>query len=317
MTLVQYRDREVQQHEQARARAWIALMEPAVELARSIAGTEFVPRALRHNAATISAAILYGDEIGLGPMQSLAQIAVIEGKPTVSAQAQRALVLAAGHELWLEELTATRATWCGRRAGTDSVTRVSWTMDDARRANLAGKQNWRTYPRQMLSARASAELVRAVFADVVGGLAATEEIEGGDAAGGTDVAIGVQQQDTAKRKRSRRTSAVAAVTAPDVTPPGAIDVELPPLPGEDTPSATGTALITRGQQSRMHGLMRDLRITERADRLAYATEVLGRDVKSSKELTTDEADRVIDALTADAEAPFTEDTNGAPPELEL
>jgi hypothetical protein len=316
MTLVQYREHE-QRTERARARAWIELMEPAVELARSIAGTEFVPRALRHNAATISAAILYGDEIGLGPMQSLAQIAVIEGRPTVSAQAQRALVLAAGHELWLEELTATRATWCGRRAGTDAVTRVTWTMDDARRANLAGKQNWRTYPRQMLSARASAELVRAVFADVVGGLAATEEIEG--SAGQTpDVEVVAQSEGTGTRRRRRAAKVAAAVPAHDVVPPATVDVDLPPLPGEDTPSETGTPMITRAQQGRMHGLMRSLQITERADRLTYASQVLGRDVRSSKELTTDEADRVIDALTADMEAPFpAEDTGDTQQEIPL
>ena len=57
------------------ARSWIALMEPAVELAKAVANTEFVPKSLRGNPAAITAAILYGDEVGLGPMQSLARIA--------------------------------------------------------------------------------------------------------------------------------------------------------------------------------------------------------------------------------------------------
>ena len=59
--------------EAAAPHAWIALMGPAVELAKAVAGTEFVPRAMRDNVAAIAAAILYGDEIGLGPMQSLAR----------------------------------------------------------------------------------------------------------------------------------------------------------------------------------------------------------------------------------------------------
>jgi hypothetical protein len=152
---------------------WVALMAPAAELAKAIAGTDFVPTAMRNNPAAITACILNGDEVGIGPMQSLRQISMIEGTPTLKAEAQRALIQAAGHEIWPEEYTTTAVTIAGRRKGTDVIHRVTWTLDDARRANLAGKWNWSHYPRQMLMARATAELARAMFADVIGGLAAT------------------------------------------------------------------------------------------------------------------------------------------------
>ena len=161
---------------QARHR-WVTLLAEVGQLAHAIANTDFVPKAMRGNEAAIVAAIMYGDEVGLSPMQSLAKIAVIDGKPSLAAEGQRALILAAGHYIWPEDFTTTKVTWAGRRHDLDTISRVTWTLDDAKKANLAGKQNWRTYPRAMLSARASAELARAVFADVIGGLAATEENE--------------------------------------------------------------------------------------------------------------------------------------------
>ena len=124
-------------------RRWVELMRPAADLAKSIAGTEFVPASLRQNPAAIAACILYGDEVGLGPMQALAKIAVIDGRPSLSSEAMRSLILAAGHDLWIEEATVSKATIAGKRHDSEQTSRVTWTMDDARRAGLQGKRNWR------------------------------------------------------------------------------------------------------------------------------------------------------------------------------
>lgn len=220
------------------AREWIELLEPAAALANQVAGTGFVPRALQGNPAGVVAAILYGDELGLGPMQSLAKISVIEGKPSLSAEAQRALILAAGHELWIEEATITKVTVSGRRAGSERTSSVTWTLDDAKRANLAGKANWRLYPRQMLTARATADLARAIFADVIGGLAATEELEDVDP---FDVVGPVAEapSSTTGTKRRRRRTTKAEAEAPPAEPGQAEETaepakapDVPPLPDE-------------------------------------------------------------------------------------
>lgn len=312
---------ELERHE-PRARGWLDVMMPAIELAKAIADTDFVPSRFRGNAAQISAAILYGDEVGIGPMQSLAHIAIIEGRPTLAAETQRALVLAAGHELWPEEMNTTRVTWCGRRSGRDQVTRVTWTKDDATKAKLAGRKAWIEYPRQMLSARASAELVRAIFADVVGGLAAREELEDAIWLGELETETGGRRDNTAgsgaRRRRGRPAKVAAAPTLQTVsgdTPPA----ELPPLPGEldsTSPppgsSSPAPAMITDTQRRRIMAQFRECGITDRGERLRYAAQVISRKIGSSNELTEREAD----ALAADLERLHGEQVAAAAPAAE-
>lgn len=281
------------------ARGWIDLLAPAAEVAKTIAPTEFVPRAMRHNVPAVTAAILYGDEVGLGPLASVNEIHVIEGRIFVGAEAQRALVLAAGHEIWPDELGTTRATWCGRRRGSEQVTRVTWSLDDARRANLVNKPNWRSYPRQMLSARASAELVRAVFADVVHGIGALEEYDG-HIDGGAERAGETPARPRATRRR--RAEVAAAAETRDVQKAPLAGPMLPPLPGEiDAPDAPAAQTdepetLTAGQLRRIQQLMRGRGIGSRTERLTLACEIIGRTISTSKELTPGEADRVISYL---------------------
>lgn len=288
------RDREA-------VRAWIEVFPDAAELARALANTDFVPRAMRGKAAEITAAILYGDEVGLGPMQSLARVSVIDGRPALSAEAQRALIYAAGHELWTVEASVTSATVAGRRRGSDEVVTVTWTMDDARRANLAGRGAWRTYPRQMLIARASAEMARTLFPDAIGGLSATEELEAPDQDAAAALPTGSETEHgpepTRKRaRRGRATTPIAAVTAAPEPPP----MELPPLPGEE-----GAPLMSDGQRRHLMAAFRERGLGGRehqAERHAYASTVVGHPVESSSALTADEAAQVLAVLQAELQA---------------
>ena len=217
-------------------RDWVDLMPHAITLAEHVVSTGFVPPGLRGKPDSILAAIMYGHEIGMGPMRSLAMIAMIDGKPSVAAEADRALILSRGHELWVDEATTTRVTMVGRRRGSSQTQSVTWTMDDAKRAGLAGKDNWRRYPRQMLTARATTDLARLMFADVIAGLGTHEEIEGE-----------IVQLDeppeppkpTSTRSRTRKrgdgeappTGSQVSTSAPPA--PGAAD-QPPKLPGELT-----------------------------------------------------------------------------------
>ena len=259
-----------------RRRAWVELMRPAAELAASIAGTEFVPKTLRDNPAAIAACVLYGDEVGLGPLQSLAKIAVIDGRPSLAAEAMRSLIFAAGHDLWVEEASGQKATVAGQRSGSKQTSRVTWTLDDARRANLANRQNWRMYPRQMLLARATAELARLIFADAIGGLSAIEELEPAD----LQVVERVEPERPTGEIRQRERAPLA---------------QAEPEPAEPAP-------LSGGQRNKLHASFRE-RGVDRMERLKWASAVLGREVPSFNDLTLPEASLLIETLEAD-DIPF-------------
>lgn len=143
--------------------------------AQKIANTPFVPSAFRGKPEAVFAAILYGDELGLGPMQSLNSIHVIEGKPSMAPELMRALVARAGHRLDVKLASNDKVILWGKRADNDSEATVEWSMKDAAQAGLSGRGAWKTYPRAMLLARATSELCRMIFADVVAGLSYTPE----------------------------------------------------------------------------------------------------------------------------------------------
>lgn len=213
--------------------SWIQVMGPLVKLAEQVASTEFVPKQLRGKPAAVTAALLYGREVGLPPMTSLTMTHVIEGKPAMSAEAMRALVLAAGHDIEVLESTGSICRMRGRRRGSETWTPVEWTWDMARHAEVTGKDNWRHYPRQMLQARCTAELARLVFPDVIHGFRSVEEL---DDMGET---ASVEPSPPADPKTTVRRSRAAKKTPASTPPPVEAGRQRPPtpqgvpLPGED------------------------------------------------------------------------------------
>jgi hypothetical protein len=274
----------------------VARLRAAAELAAYIAGTEFVPDQLRNRPEAITAALLAGAELGLERMASLRSIAIIKGRPTLSAEAQRGLVIAKGHELWFEESTITRAIAAGRRAGEDRIGRVTWTIDDAKRAGIAGQTNWRAYPAEMLRARASAALARAMFPDVTLGIPAAEELDDELVNGAPGVPASPPPDDAPAapaptRTRRRRSSSSSTPERPPVPP-------TPPPDQQPEPEVPPEPPATDAAKRKIFALMRDVGIPagDRDRRLAYTRRVIERDLASSAELTIGEADRVIDDL---------------------
>jgi hypothetical protein len=151
-------------------------------VARRIAATAFVPDSYRNKPEEVFACLMYGRELGLGPMTALQQINVIRGKPSLAPESMRSRVFAAGHRIDTAEYGDDRVVLVGTRTNGATAT-VTWTLDDARRAGLANGESWRRYPRAMLLARATSELCRLLFPDVISGASYTpEELEaiGGD-----------------------------------------------------------------------------------------------------------------------------------------
>lgn len=229
------------------AQTSLELAPAAWKLAEKISTTEMVPSALRGRPEAVLAIMLAGHEAGIQPMQSLQKIHIIEGRPAMAAELMRALVLQHGHELNYDEVSTTSVTASGRRRGAERWTKVTWTMDDAKRGGLDRKQNWVKWPRAMLIARATAELCRMIFADVLAGISYTvEELSDGDAVPGELVDFGPAEviasagaiapaRPTAKATRAvtRASAKDAEIDAKPAPPAG----EIPPLPGDEPQEA--------------------------------------------------------------------------------
>lgn len=207
--------------------SWTEVVGQVALFANQISPTLFVPKGLRDNPAAVTGAIMYGREVGFPPMTSLQVLHNIDGKVSMSAEGQRALVLQAGHEIVVEESTSAKCVIKGRRKGSTEWTRTEWTIADARNANLVNKDNWKKYPKAMLVARASADLCRLAFPDVIRGLMAVEELEDVVAITGGEPSAPTEPAKVQRQPRKK-------------TPPAPkADVPDPDLPEDQETTETG------------------------------------------------------------------------------
>lgn len=143
--------------------------------------------------------ILAGRELGLQAVASLRGFHVIEGRHALAADAMRGLVLRSGQAKYFRVLqrTALLATFETWRVGDPAPIELSYTIEEARaalgltdaldertRAEREKKwaaSSWGKHPADMLAARASSKLARLVYADILFGLYAPEELTEGAA----------------------------------------------------------------------------------------------------------------------------------------
>lgn len=156
--------------------------EAALGLAKTLCESGFLPRAIQKPAQAL-AIILAGQELGLPPMQSLRQIHVVEGKPVLSAELMLSLFKRQGGQAKWVESTDDKAVLFLRHPNGDEHTE-SFTMQEAQRAGVTGKDNWRKYPKAMLKARCISAGIRALgeaagfyMPEEVGGEPAAEDMK--------------------------------------------------------------------------------------------------------------------------------------------
>lgn len=178
-------------------KAELALREPAPvylpapsefqmmrEMAAAICKTEFVPAGVRNRPEAALAALMYGREMGIGPMQALSRIHIIEGHPTLAAELMLGMIRRAGHQIVSSTVTREGASITARRGDTGEEMTVEFTVEEARQiptkidqkwATLADKSNWKSYPGDMCWARAVSRLGRRLFSDALYGAVYTPE----------------------------------------------------------------------------------------------------------------------------------------------
>ena len=150
--------------------------DQAMTFANMLADSDMVPKDFKSKPGNCLIAIQWGYEVGLQPLQSLQNIAVINGRPAMWGDAVIALVRASPLCEYIKETDDGNTATCAvKRKGQPEEVRT-FSMADAKLAGLEGKAGpWTNYPKRMRQMRARAFALRDVFPDVLRGMAIAEE----------------------------------------------------------------------------------------------------------------------------------------------
>ena len=152
-----------------------------MRMAEVMAKSGLLPKAL-DTKEKVFIALQWGVELGLTPMAAATNIAVINGKPTLSADIMHAIVRNnpeyAGAEWKKQDEQAAEVLVKRKNANMTETFRGYYDIEMAKRANLLSKENWRAYPARMLKHRALSFALRGAFPDVLAGLYSPEELSG-------------------------------------------------------------------------------------------------------------------------------------------
>lgn len=154
-----------------------------MSLAEKLSRTSMIPKAYIGKPMDLFVAMAMGFSLGLSIEQSIQDIAVINGKPTLYGDGLLAVCMNNPEfEDILEEpmkdgdkIIGYRCTI--KRRGRSPCVR-EFTLSDAKRACLLGKSGpWSLYESRMLSLRARSFALRDSFADALRGVKSREEVE--------------------------------------------------------------------------------------------------------------------------------------------
>jgi hypothetical protein len=182
------------------------------------------------------ALMLIAQAEGMHPAIAARDYHVIQGRPALKTDAMLARFQSAGGKVNWETYTAEQVTgqFSHPQGGSISIT---WTIDQAKKIGLAGKDNWRNYPRAMLRARCISEGIRTVYPGCVVGTYSVEEVQ--------DFDDSPQKPQKAARRAvevSEVSEAVLTTTEPVETVMDITDGHALMVPGLETPFSHHTTV---------------------------------------------------------------------------
>lgn len=146
-------------------------------LAKNLCMSGLLPRELQGKPADVLVIVLYGQELGLAPMQAMQVIDVVKGRPSLRANLWVALARKAGHKVRVVENTAESTTITVIRSDDpEGPITATYTIEDAKTAGLTSNDNYRKNPKAMLYARAASTAIRQACPEVALGFADEYEV---------------------------------------------------------------------------------------------------------------------------------------------
>lgn len=314
-------------------KAWLEAAHVAEQIAAVVCAGPFAPKGFRGNKESTATAILAGMELGFSPSRALRSFYVVEGTATLSAEAMRALILARGHEFEVTERSPERVVVRGRRRGETDWTEVTWTIEDAIRAKLVergadgtlkgSRDPWWKYPATMLANRATTDLGKLKFADVIGGMDSPDEVldRGPETVGvevvdqaprvsaaailaAQDAALAAESAEAdaefARERADRAAAAVQPVADLNAAVREAAEQRRTAVPAE--PGVERMVLpVSKGQLDALKTRFEELNLggraaAQRAARMRVLSELVSREIDDPRALTNDEAKTCLDNL---------------------
>jgi len=153
-------------------------------LAQIMAASGLMPKGLERPESAF-VALQLGFELGMTPMQSIQNIAVINKRPVVWGDTMLALVRQSGLMVSFEEREegegeGLRCTCIVKRKGDEKHIARTFSIKKAKTAGLMGKDSWRSYPDRMCQMRARSWALRDGFPDVLKGIRSPADTDDGD-----------------------------------------------------------------------------------------------------------------------------------------
>lgn len=260
----------------------VTTLAERIEYSKALAPADLLPPAFRGKPANVLLAMDMAESLGRTAIDVMQNAAVISGKLGLSAEFMRSLVLASGHRLRVYMDNGTAIAQGVRRDDPEFTYEARWDMDRAKAAGLGSGDNWKKHPSAMLKARATTELCRDAFADVIHGFRSAEEL--------ADMPVTVPQSSAGDRLR-------AAVNLPPAPVEGETDPAQIPLIDNPLPHNVADP-INQPQSKKVHALFRRKGFVDRDDALSFVSATIDRTVVTTNDLSHAEASQVLDALEA-------------------
>lgn len=123
------------------------------------------------------ALMLIAQAEGLHPAVAARDYDIIQGKPALKSKAKMGRFQKSGGKIeWIERNDSKCSAYFSHPQSPSKIS-VEWDIARAQSAGLMNKDNWKKFPRQMLSARVISEGVDATYPDCASNMYVSEEVE--------------------------------------------------------------------------------------------------------------------------------------------
>jgi hypothetical protein len=186
-------------------------------VASFLAGSKLLPASLKGDQNTAIALVLMAKQMNL-PITALSEVCEVNGKISFWGRTKAGILFRDARCEYVIPVQKTEqaCTLKAKRKGWPEAVEVTYTIEQARKAGLTGKDSWKGYPADMLYYRALSRVINEVFPDVIQGIATAEDIQDGvveaEMAESENAPLAAPQEkkelaDGAKAPRHRRTKA--------------------------------------------------------------------------------------------------------------